>query len=197
MPRPREFSEAAALERAMQVFWAKGYKAASLDDLCECTGLGRSSLYAAFGGKRALLHLALQRYEEQALARIAAALARPVPVREAIAAFAGDLVDGIVAGPGRRGCFIGNCAAELARGDRATGVRVRRSLERIEAIFADTLTRARMRGEIAAGADVRSLARFLVAGIQGLRLVGKSIPDRSYLECIVAVMLRCLDNNRC
>jgi hypothetical protein len=54
-----------------------------------------------------------------------------------------------------------------------------------------------MRGEIAAGADVRSLARFLVAGIQGLRLVGKSIPDRSYLECIVAVMLRCLDNNRC
>jgi TetR/AcrR family transcriptional repressor of nem operon len=196
MARPREFDSVTALERAMQAFWAKGFKATSLDDLCTATGLSRSSLYAAFGGKRALLHQSLERYEEQGIARIAAALARPVPVREAIAAFVGDLIDGIVAGPGRRGCFIGNCAAELARQDRATAARVRRSLERVEATFREALVRARARGEIAGASDVDVLARFLVAGIQGLRLVGKANPDRATLEDIKTVLLRCLDPSK-
>ncbi len=193
MARPREFDADAALERAMQAFWAKGYKATSFDDLCTATGLSRSSLYAAFGGKRALLHRSLDRYQEQGTLRIAAALARPGPVREAIAGFANDLIEGIVQGPGRRGCFIGNCAAELARGDRSTAARVRRSLERVEGLFREALARGQSRGEIAASADTGSLARYLVASIQGLRLVGKVNPDRAALQGIAAVMLRCLD----
>jgi len=193
MARPREFDTDSALERAMKAFWAKGYKATSLDELCAATGLSRSSLYAAFGGKRELLHRSLDRYQEQAAARVTAALARPGPVRGAIVAFVNDLIDRIVEGPGRRGCFIGNCAAELARGDRVTAARVRLGLERIEGLFRDALGRGQARGEIAATADVGSLARFLVAGIQGLRLVGKANPDRAALEGIAAVMLRCLD----
>jgi TetR/AcrR family transcriptional repressor of nem operon len=193
--RPREFDDNTVLERAMQAFWAKGFKATTLDDLCTATGLSRSSLYAAFGGKRALLHRSLERYEEQGIARIAAVLARPVPVRDAFAAFITDLIESIVAGPGRRGCFIGNCAAELARQDQATAVRVRRSLERIEATFRDALMRAQARGEVAASADIGVLARFLVSGIQGLRLVGKAKPDRAALEDIKIVMLRCLERS--
>lgn len=193
MARPREFDVETALERAMQAFWAKGFKATSVDDLCEATGLSRSSLYAAFGGKRALLHQSLGRYEEQGIARITAALSRPVPVREAVAAFVGDLIERIVSGTGRSGCFIGNCAAELARQDRATAARVRHSLERIEAAFRDALVRAQARGEIAESADIDAIARFLVAGIQGLRLVGKANPDRAVLDDIKAILLRCLD----
>lgn len=192
MARPREFDADIALDRAMQAFWARGYKATSLDDLCTATGLGRSSLYAAFGGKRALLHRALERYEQDALRRIRAALAQPRPVREAIAGFVDGLIDRIVAGPGRAGCFIGNCAAELS-GDRATAARVRRSLENIEAAFGEGLARAQADGELADDADIASLARFLVSGIQGLRLVGKANPDRAALTDIAAVMLRCLD----
>jgi TetR/AcrR family transcriptional repressor of nem operon len=193
MARPREFDVDAALERAMQVFWAKGYESTSLDDLCEATRLGRSSLYAAFGDKHRLYLRALDRYEEGSAARINDALTRPVPVRDAIAGFIHHLIDEIVAGTGRRGCFIGNCAAELARDDREAATRVRRSLARIEAAFRDALRRAKLRGEIAPTADVVALARFLTAGIQGLRLVGKATPDRAALEDVAAVMLRCLD----
>jgi TetR/AcrR family transcriptional repressor of nem operon len=193
MARPREFDVAAALERAMQVFWSKGYESTSLDDLCEATGLGRSSLYAAFGDKHGLYLEALDRYEEGSAARLNEALTRPVPIREAIGGFIARLVDDIVAGPGRRGCFIGNCAAELAGDDREAAARVRRSLERIETAFRDALGRAKARGELGSRADVAALARYFTAGIQGLRLVGKAKPDRAALADIAAVLLSALE----
>ena len=70
MARPREFDSNAALENAMQVFWAKGYKATSLRNICASTGLGRSSLYAAFGDKRGLYLKALDRYEGAGVDRV-------------------------------------------------------------------------------------------------------------------------------
>lgn len=192
MARPREFDADDALERATRVFWTKGFEQASLDDLCGATGLGRSSLYAAFGDKRALYLQALERYEQRSVARIAAALSGK-PIRTAVAGFLGSLIDEIVDGPGRRGCFIGNCAAELARLDRTAASRVRKSLERIEAEFRGALAQAKARGELPAGADVDALARFLTSGIQGLRLFGKANPDRAALEDIASTMLRCLE----
>jgi len=191
MARPREFDPDEVLERATRVFWAKGFENASLDELCEATGLNRSSLYAAFGAKRDLYLSALARYEDGSAARIAAAL-EGRPLREGLKAFLDSLIDSIVAGPGRRGCFIGNCAAEMARLDRGAAARVRRSLERIEASFRDGLEKARARGELADDADPAALARFLTAGIQGLRLVGKANPDRAALEQVAAIMLKCL-----
>lgn len=192
MARPREFDTDAALESATRVFWAKGFRHSSLDDLCAATGLNRSSLYAAFGAKRELYLSALARYEDGSAARIAAAL-EARPLRKGLQAFLDRLIEAIVAGPGRRGCFIGNCAAELAQLDRAAAARVRRSLARIEAAFRLGLERARARGELAREADVAALARFLTAGIQGLRLVGKANPDRAALRDIATTMLRCLD----
>jgi TetR/AcrR family transcriptional repressor of nem operon len=193
MGRPREFDIDFALERAMQTFWAKGFEATSVDDLCTATGLGRSSLYAAFGDKHALYAQALERYEEGAAARVAATLADTNSVKKGIAAFVDRIVDDIVAGPGKRGCFIGNCAAELIRGDRTGAARVRRSLDRVERTFRDALDRAKAGGELAADADTAAIARFITAGIQGLRLVGKTNPSRKALEDIASVMLRCLD----
>ena len=186
MARPREFDADDALERATRLFWTKGFEQTSLDDLCAATGLGRSSLYAAFGDKRALYLAALARYEERSVARIAAAFDGR-PLRQGLQAFLAGLIDDIVAGPGRSGCFIGNCAAELARLDRTAAGRVRASLEHIEAAFKEVLER-----ELAPGAEVAALARFLTAGIQGLRLVGKANPDRAALEQIAAVMLNCV-----
>jgi TetR/AcrR family transcriptional repressor of nem operon len=196
MGRPREFEIDAVLERAMQVFWAKGFEATSLDELCEATGLGRSSLYAAFGDKQMLYYRALERYAEAAVHRIGTAISSAGSIKEGIRTFVQRIVEDILTGPGRRGCFIGNCAAELIRGDRAGAERVRRSLERLETTFRDVLSKAQASGEIPRAEDIDALARFITAGIQGLRLVGKANPDRAVLEDIAAVMLRCLDAPR-
>ena len=193
MSRPREFDVDAALERSMQVFWAKGYDATSLDDLCDATGLSRSSLYAAFGDKRSLMLQSLSRYVDNGSEKIARKLARKTPFRAALADFLNDFIDAIVAGPGRRGCFIGNCAAEIPRHDREAMAQVRAALARNEGYFREALDAAKSRGELSRKADTKALARFIASSIQGLRLIGKANPDRAMLEDIAAVMLRCLD----
>jgi TetR/AcrR family transcriptional repressor of nem operon len=191
--RPREFNADTALDRAMNVFWSKGYEATSLDDLCEATGLSRSSLYATFGNKRDLLLQTVDRYTEQRTPTLAAALARPVPIRKAVAALLDDFIDDIVTGPGRRGCFLGNCAAELPRSDRVALARVRQGLARTEAMFHEAFVRAKLRGELAPSTDVDALARFFTAAFQGLRLMGKANPDRVVLKDIATTILQSLD----
>ena len=193
MARPREFDPDAALDSAMHVFWAQGYEATSLDDLCAATGLSRSSLYAAFGDKRALLLKSIDRYtDERVAAFLGARLAGSLPIRRQIEAFLDELIDRIVTGPGRRGCFLGNCAAELARDDREAAAHVRRGFAHIEATFREALARARNKGEI--DGDIDALARFLMCATQGLRLVGKANRDREALDDVKGVILRCLDD---
>lgn len=196
MARRREFDVDAALARAMDVFWARGYERTSLDDLCRATGLSRSSLYGSFGSKRDLLLKTVERYVHHRTAAIAAVLDRPGPVRDAFAALLDQFIDAIVAGPGRRGCYLGNCAAELPRSDRAAVEHVRRGLDRTTALFRARLAAGCARGELGPHADPDALAVFLVAGIQGLRLVGKVNPDRQTLEAVAGTMLRCLDPSR-
>ncbi len=194
MARPREFDADAALDRALDVFWTKGYEAASLDDLCKATGLSRSSFYSAFGSKRKLLLKSVDRYSERRAPNIAAILGTPIPIREAFAALLGQFIDQIVAGSGRRGCFLGNCAAELPRSDRVAMAEVRRGLGRTESLFHRALERAVARGELHDESDLDALARFFTASIQGLRLMGKVNPDRAALEDVASTMLRCLDH---
>jgi len=152
MARPREFDFDAALERAMYVFWNKGYEATSLDDLCDATGLSRSSLYATFGNKRDLLLQTVDRYVERRTPNIEAILARSPTIHEGVAALLGEFIDQIVSGSGRRGCFLGNCAAELPRSDRTALARVREGLARTEATFCAALAQAEARGELPPGA---------------------------------------------
>jgi TetR/AcrR family transcriptional regulator, transcriptional repressor for nem operon len=191
--RPREFDTDDALDRAMGLFWSKGYEAASLDDLCEATKLNRSSLYAAFGDKRALFLETLDRYGDSAVARVTSALSQPLSLRKAIRNFLSEMIDQIISGPGKRGCFIGNCAAEVARQDRAAASRVKNNLDRVETAFREAFACAQARGELTPEANIVALARFFVASTQGLRLMGKANANRESLEDIAEVMVRTLE----
>src|SRR5271170_5277964 len=98
MARPREFDASTAVDRAMELFWTKGYEATSLDELCVATGLSRSSLYATFKSKRNLLLLSVDRYAERRTQIVETALARRLPIREAIISLLRELIDEIVSG---------------------------------------------------------------------------------------------------
>src|SRR5208282_2317791 len=85
--RPRSFDEGDALEKATQVFWSKGYDGVTIDDLVEGMGVGRPSLYAVFGDKRAIFLRALKAYAEAKGARAAKALLTPKSLRDSISGF--------------------------------------------------------------------------------------------------------------
>ena len=138
-------------------------------------GLAIWELIGLFVVKNTLFLATLDRYGDRAVAMVAAALSKPVHIRESLGAFLQQMVEGIVAGPARTGCFIGNCTAEVSRHDREAAVRIQRNIARIEATFRSAFEQAQKRGDLPPDTDVEALARYFVVTIQGLRLMGKKL----------------------
>src|SRR6201993_1603479 len=110
--RPRSFDETGALEKATQVFWSKGYDGVTIDDLVAGMGVGRPSLYAVFGDKRAIFLRVLKAYAEAKGARAAKALLSPQSLRDSIAAFLRFAVETATEKASARGCLL-ICVAPL------------------------------------------------------------------------------------
>lgn len=193
MARQREFDRDEALDRAMAVFWAKGYEATSIEDLVARMGIQRGSLYGTFGDKRRLFLTALDRYERVVAQELFDALRAPGSGIAAIRRFFRLRVDGALARRRPLGCLLTNSAVELARGNPGAA-KVETSLARLERAFLQTLVRAREAGEIAATHNLRALARFLTSSAQGLSVIAKVTPERSVLDDIVAVILSVVES---
>ncbi len=181
MARPREFDQDVVLRQAMELFWKQGYQATSLDDLVMHLGIGRASLYGAFGSKRQLFLDALDLYIQDRVTLIGTALARPGPVKPTLE----RVIDGFVRrglDPDLPGCLVVNSAAELASNDPEVASRIRETWTQLEVALASALTRARDQGELPADRDPQALASFLVVFIQGLLVVGKGDPNRVRLR---------------
>ena len=110
--RPRSFDETGALEKATQVFWSKGYDGVTIDDLVEGMGVGRPSLYAVFGDKRAIFLRALKAYAERKGAAAAKALLSPQTLRDSITGFLKFAVESATERGSARGCLM-ICVAPL------------------------------------------------------------------------------------
>ncbi len=110
--RPRSFDETGALEKAIQVFWSKGYDGVTIDDLVAGMGVGRPSLYAVFGDKRAIFLRVLRAYAERKGASAAKALLSPQGLRDSIAGFLRYAVESATEKGSARGCLM-VCVAPL------------------------------------------------------------------------------------
>ena len=129
--RPRAFEEGLALAQMQAVFRAKGFDAASLDDLCEACGLNRPSIYATFGDKEHLYLKALRAYAEETCARARDGLAAPGPIEERLSAtFAATLAD-FTAGPAPAGCMLATAATAERPAVRAAARDARAALHTV------------------------------------------------------------------
>jgi len=187
--RPREFERDVVLDRAMRVFWSRGYEATSIEQLVARMGIQRGSLYATFGDKRALFFAAMEHYDRMVTSKLLKTLEEPASGKAAIEGFFRLKVE-LSTAPGRpRGCLVTNSAAELASRDRGTGARVGAVLTKLEAAFRHAVVRAQRAGEIDPRRDPRALARFLTSSAQGLSVMAKAFPDRAALADVVEVIL--------
>jgi TetR/AcrR family transcriptional repressor of nem operon len=182
----------AALDTALELFWARGYEATSLDDLTQAMGLGRGSLYNEFGDKHSLFLRALDRYCALRLSELGRALAGSTSVRAAIAVILRGTVKQLWSDPQRRGCLLVNSTTELAASDPTVAMRAAQAFERIVATFSAALERGVRDGEMRSDLDVRTTARYLAATLNSLRLLAKTT-DREVADDVVALSLTVLD----
>ncbi|WP_129839613.1 TetR/AcrR family transcriptional regulator [Streptomyces sp. RFCAC02] len=173
MGRPKQFDPDTAVERAMEVFWSKGYAATSPQDLVDALGVGKGSLYNAFGSKHALFEQALRRYRDSQAAALARLFDGDGPVKERLRAALRLLAETDLAAAGRRGCMAVNTAAERAGTDAAATALVRRMFERTEDALGALVEEGQRRGEIAADRDARALGSSLLATLVGLQLLAR------------------------
>jgi TetR/AcrR family transcriptional regulator, transcriptional repressor for nem operon len=186
MARPREFSATDAVGAAMELFWSKGYEATSTQDLCERTGLGRGSLYNAFGSKHQLYTEALRRYAEVGFEAQLRILAGPGSARERLRALMFRVIEDDLADPEHRGCLAINAAVEAAGRDEAVRETVRAQFLRLEQAIRAVVEQGHAAGEFTAeAAEPAQAARSLLSSYYGLRVLGKVVGDREMLIDVV------------
>lgn len=189
MARTREFDHDAVLERASELFWRLGYDVVSVQDLESATGLGRGSLYNAFGDKEGLFIAAIDRYAEKHGTAPFRHLAEP------------DVADGIrkmleaivkrMSNPGNpRGCLLTNTSLAFGTGSDRIDTHVGAKIKEMEVLLQQAIVRARDDGQIPRSVDTRQLARFYSAVAQSLGVMHKAFGDAAALRDIVTVAMR-------
>lgn len=178
----------------MEVFWAKGFEAASLSDLIEAMGISKSSLYDVFGNKHELFLATLDHYCKTIAARnVAAVIDAAADAKSGIAAVFAHFVDDMLCRGDNCGCFAHNCAVEVALHDASARARVYAAFGHVEDAIFHGVERGQAAGEITARHHPRALARHLANSLQGLMVTAKANPDRAVLEDIVGMALSALD----
>ena len=192
--RPREFDRDKALQRAMEIFWDRGYEGTTLTDLQKAMGgITAPSFYAAFGSKEDLFREAVELYKTTYGAPGLEALMEGQTAREAVAAMLSASVD-LVCGHGRpRGCLIVlsgiNCAAanegvaDFLRAQRATREKVLRARVR----------RGIAEGDLPASANVGGLVSFYTSVLDGMAMRARDGASRKELRVIVTCALAAWD----
>jgi TetR/AcrR family transcriptional regulator, transcriptional repressor for nem operon len=189
MGRPREFDPDEVVAAAMDAFWTHGYTATSTQDLCDETGVSRSSLYNTFKSKRDLYAQALRRYADESRADQAEWLDRPGPVRALIRDFLHSAIDRQLADPQRLGCLALNAAVEIGPADREVAGLAKRDFDDLVGMFRALVERGQRDGEIDPGRDPLALARLIHGTLTAIHVIGRVAEDRDRLTDLVDALV--------
>jgi AcrR family transcriptional regulator len=187
--RPREFNFDKALDRALKVFWRKGYEGTSLPDLTKAMGINRPSLYAAFGNKEALFRKTIDRYLEGPAGYMRIALRQPT-ARGVVEHVLRGSIDLLTNSRNPRGCFI--VQAALVCGDTADCVRRELAKRRDAGVTAlrERFERAVAEGDLPPDSNSADLARYIATVMHGMSVQAASGIQRSELERVAKIALR-------
>jgi AcrR family transcriptional regulator len=187
--RPRSFSEAEALEKAMHVFWRKGYEGTSIAGLTEALQINRPSLYAAFGDKESLFRKVLARYEKGPASYVSKALSAAT-ARAAVEQLILGSIDLTTNRQNPPGCLMVQGA--LACSDQTQAIRQDLNALRDagEKALLARLKRAQTEGDLRKDARPADLARYVVAVIRGLAVQAASGATREELRKVVPIAMR-------
>jgi AcrR family transcriptional regulator len=193
--RPREFDTSEAIDKAMLLFWRKGYEGTSIADLTEALRITRPSLYAAFGNKEQLFRTVLDRYDEGTAEFLSSSLNLST---------AREVAEGLLRGAANfharqanpPGCLMVHGA--LVGSDESDPLReeTRNRRTRLREAIRERLARALAEGDLPEGADPEALARYVVAVMRGMAVEAASGAKGRDLHQIVDMAMRALPSSR-
>jgi TetR/AcrR family transcriptional repressor of nem operon len=192
MARPTEFDRDDALDKAIEVFADHGYEGSSTAELLARMGIGRQSLYGAFGDKKRLFLQALERYNACSLTQMEDALAAEgsprAIIEAALVAFAAE-----PAASPEAGCLGVGSIAEFGRADPEINAVNDAAGRRFKAAFAARLAQGVAAGEFAADLEVETAAAFLLTVRAGLKIAARDGADVERLKSTARLAMRGLE----
>ncbi|PWK20093.1 TetR family transcriptional regulator [Arcicella aurantiaca] len=192
MARTKVFDEEEVLDKAMNLFWLKGYNATSAQDLVEGLGISRSSLYDTYGDKHSLFVRTLKKYRRERIDNVIAeaTVAEDVEVyiRKAFEVVKNESLQENYA----RGCFMVNSAVELAPFDDEVAAIANSIMVDIEEAICTAIQRGQDKGIFTMQHSARALARFIMNSFNGLRVTIKIDSGKKVFDDIVNICLSTL-----
>ena len=186
--RTRQFDANQALDRALAVFWDRGYEGASLEELTSAMGINRPSLYAAFGNKAELFRKALDRYQTGPMSFLGEALSQRTARAAVEAIFTGFIK--LQRRGNKRGCLIVSGALVCGQEHEA----VRRELAQLRQSAVAAIRRrfeqAVADGDLPKGTDCATLARYIATVLNGLAVQAASGTSEKELRRVADMALQ-------
>ncbi|MFA0963328.1 TetR/AcrR family transcriptional regulator [Roseivirga sp. BDSF3-8] len=190
MPRPKAFDREDILEKAMRLFWQKGFHGTSVQDLVDHLGINRSTMYASFGDKNQLFLDSLKYYRSRQKEVMKETIGKKASFRSFLDSFLKDTIEEILTDPDRKGCFIVNASVDRAAEDPQACSELQHNLREFTDTFSHLMNVAKEDKEIAPHTDTEKMAQFLYNTISGMRVLGRTNPPRHVLENIREVTLQ-------
>lgn len=187
---PKQFDRDEVINKAMQVFWTKGYEATSMQDLVNCMGINRASMYDTFGNKREIFHLAINGYCHNAINNVGQILFREGSPLENLKCYILSMLDA-PDNTFKYGCFASNAAVELGPHDVVLANTLREFWQQLENLLNTTLQSAVVSGELTATTNTVAVARLINATLQGLAAMYKAGVPRAQLLSSVEQLILC------
>jgi len=193
VPRNREFDIDDALQKAMCLFWKKGYAETSIRDLASHLRVSHAGIYSVFGDKEGLFKASIERYSREVLEVIFRPLEGPNAGRTQIEEIFNNAICAVDNGNLRNGCFIANSAVEFAGTDSPIVLFVQRSFERLVRLFENALSLALRNGEIRSNLNVSRVAYSFTVTFYGISAIARAGLPMTVLEEASAAALDQLD----
>ena len=191
--RPKIFDEQEVIDKAIDVFWKKGFEAASAEELLTAMNIGKGSFYLSFkGGKKELYEKSLDQFSRKAMDRFQADLAEATDPVRFVKKFFLSMADS----PKERqlnGCYLGNAIVEMSNVDTRTKNKAARLLSRLEESFSDIIRQAQIQNKIKTKENPDIIARMLINLWNGLNVTRRMYPDTKSLKKLIALQLQILD----
>ncbi|MES2061126.1 MAG: TetR/AcrR family transcriptional regulator [Bacteroidota bacterium] len=189
MARKKEFDEDELLEKAVNLFWKKGYHATSAQDLVDGLGINRSSLYNTYTDKRTLFTKSLKMYQQQRTGLMISTLQQSQHIGETIKQIFNHIIDEDMADSMKKGCFMVNTAVELSGQDQEINDIVTANNQSVENALTAAIEKGRQSGQVLNPEPSRAIAQFVFATISALRVTARSGAGRQVMQNIANVAL--------